>query len=234
VNVALTRRLRSGLAVPAVFALVATIIFVALGTWQLQRKAWKEALIGALEQRLSAPPGDLPPRERWASLSAANDEFRRVKVSAAFVPGAEALVYTSGSALRSDVSGPGYWVFAPAQVASGGLVVVNRGFVPEGRQDPATRAAGAATGRADLVGVLRWPESRGAFSPKDDPIATFGSCAIRLRLRPPRVGARSRRSSSNWKAPSHPAGSHAPARSRSTCATSICNMPLPGMGSLWL
>jgi cytochrome oxidase assembly protein ShyY1 len=152
-----------------VFALVATIIFVALGTWQLQRKARKEALIGALEQHLSAPPGDLPPRERWASLSAANDEFRRVKVSAAFVPGVKALVYTSGSALRSDVSGPGYWVFAPAQVASGGVVVVNRGFVPEGRQDPATRAAGAATGRADLVGVLRWPESRGAFSPKDDP-----------------------------------------------------------------
>lgn len=168
-NVALARRLRSGLAVPAIFALVATAIFVGLGTWQLQRKAWKEALIETLEQRLSAPPGDLPPRERWASLSAANDEFCRVKFSAAFVPGAEALVYTSGSALRSDVSGSGYWVFAPAQLTSGGIVLVNRGFVPEGRQDPVTRAAGAATGHADLVGVMRWPESRGAFSPKDDP-----------------------------------------------------------------
>ena len=168
-NVALARRLRSGLAVPAIFALVATAIFVGLGTWQLQRKAWKEALIETLEQRLSAPPGDLPPRERWASLSAANDEFCRVKFSAAFVPGAEALVYTSGSALRSDVSGSGYWVFAPAQLTSGGIVVVNRGFVPEGRQDPVTRAAGAPTGHADLVGVMRWPESRGAFSPKDDP-----------------------------------------------------------------
>ena len=168
-NVALARRLRSGLAVPAIFALAAIAIFVGLGTWQLQRKAWKEALIETLEQRLSAPPGDLPPRERWASLSAANDEFRRVKFSAAFVPGAEALVYTSGSALRSDVSGSGYWVFAPAQLTSGGIVVVNRGFVPEGRQDPVTRAAGAATGHANLVGVMRWPESRGAFSPKDDP-----------------------------------------------------------------
>ena len=168
-NVALARRLRSGLAVPAIFALGAIVIFVGLGSWQLQRKAWKEALIETLEQRLSAPPGDLPPRERWASLSAANDEFRRVKFSAAFVPRAEALIYTSGSALRSDVSGSGYWVFAPAQLTSGGIVVVNRGFVPEGRQDPVTRAAGAATGHADLVGVMRWPESRGAFSPKDDP-----------------------------------------------------------------
>src|SRR5262249_24068507 len=66
----------------------------------------------------------------------ATEEFRHVKFSAAFVPGAEALVYTSGSALRSDVSGPGYWVFAPAELATGGIVVVNRGFVPEGRQDP--------------------------------------------------------------------------------------------------
>jgi surfeit locus 1 family protein len=169
VTIALARRLRSGLAVPAMFAMVAIAIFVGLGTWQLQRKAWKEALIETLEQRLSAPPGDLPPRERWASLSAANDEFRRVKFSAAFVPGAAALVYTSGSALRSDVSGTGYWVFAPAQLASGGIVVVNRGFVPEGRQDPVTRAAAAAAAHADLVGVMRWPESRGAFSPKDDP-----------------------------------------------------------------
>jgi len=57
VNVALAQRLRSGLAVPAIFALVAIVIFVGLGTWQLQRKSWKEALIETLEQRLSAPPG---------------------------------------------------------------------------------------------------------------------------------------------------------------------------------
>jgi surfeit locus 1 family protein len=169
VNVAPARRLRSGLAVPAVFALVAVVIFVGVGTWQLQRKAWKEALIETLERRLSAPPGDLPPRQRWARLSAANDEFRRVKFSAAFVPDAEALVYTSGSALRSDVSGSGYWVFAPARLTSGGIVVVNRGFVPEGRQDPMTHAAGVTIGHVDLVGVMRWPESRGAFSPKDGP-----------------------------------------------------------------
>src|SRR5262249_57422354 len=136
VNVALARRLRSGLAVPAIFALAAIAIFVGLGTWQLQRKAWKEALIETLEQRLSAPPGDLPPRERWGSLSAANDEFRRVKFSAAFVPGAEALVYTSGSALRSDVSGSGYWVFAPAHLTSTPIVLPNPPFLPHLPQHP--------------------------------------------------------------------------------------------------
>ena len=48
-------------------------------------------------------------------------------------------------------------------------MVVNRGFVPEGRQNPATRAAGEIMGKSDLVGVLRWPELPGLFSPKNDP-----------------------------------------------------------------
>src|SRR5262245_38613820 len=133
---AASRQLRSGLALPVLFALVALVTFIGLGTWQLQRKAGKEALIATLEQRLAASPAELPPRGRWPSLDPSDDEFRQVKFSAAMVPGQEALIYGSGSALRSDVSGPGYWVFAPARLAGGGLVVVNRGFVPEGRQDP--------------------------------------------------------------------------------------------------
>jgi surfeit locus 1 family protein len=169
VNALPGRRPRAGLAVPTAFALAALVTFIGLGTWQVQRKAWKEALINTLEQRLSATPIDLPPREQWGRLDAAVDEFRRVKFSASFVPSAEALVYAGSSALRSDVSGPGYWVFAPARLTAGGLVVVNRGFVPEGRQDPSTRPAGEVTGVTNLVGAMRWPESPGAVSPTNDP-----------------------------------------------------------------
>jgi surfeit locus 1 family protein len=154
--------------VPALFALVALATFVGLGTWQIQRKAWKEALIDTLEQRLSAPPSDLPPPEQWNRLDPAVDEFRRVKFSASFLPREEALVYASGSALRNDVSGPGYWVFAPAKLTVDGLVVVNRGFVPEGRQNPSTRMAGEINGSAELLGVMRWPEAPGPFSPSQD------------------------------------------------------------------
>jgi surfeit locus 1 family protein len=50
------RQLRSGLALPLLFALVALVTFIGLGTWQLQRKTWKEALIATLEQRLAASP----------------------------------------------------------------------------------------------------------------------------------------------------------------------------------
>jgi surfeit locus 1 family protein len=95
-------------------------------------------------------------------------EFRRVRFAAKFLHGQEALVYTSGSALRSDVSGPGYWVFTPALRQDGSLVVVNRGFVPEGRQDPASRAAGQVSDLTEIIGALRWPEPRGLFAPADD------------------------------------------------------------------
>jgi cytochrome oxidase assembly protein ShyY1 len=169
VKVPPARRPRTGFAIPAAFALLAFVTFIGLGTWQIQRKAWKEGLIETLEQRLSAAPTDLPPHERWAKLDPTDDEFRHVKFSAALLSGSGALVYAGGAALRSDVSGPGYWVFAPARLVSGGTVVVNRGFVPEGRQDEVMRLADQMTGTVDMVGVMRWPQPRGAFSPNDEP-----------------------------------------------------------------
>jgi cytochrome oxidase assembly protein ShyY1 len=36
-------RLRAGIAVPMIFVLAAVAAFVALGTWQIERKAWKAA-----------------------------------------------------------------------------------------------------------------------------------------------------------------------------------------------
>jgi surfeit locus 1 family protein len=37
-------------------ALLAFVVLIGLGSWQLQRKAWKEGLIAALDAQLAAPP----------------------------------------------------------------------------------------------------------------------------------------------------------------------------------
>ena len=160
-------RLRSGLLVPVLIVLAAFVGLIGLGSWQLDRKAWKEALIESIEHRLSADPVSIPSRADWPALTAEADEFRRVILLATFEPQAEALVYTASSASRSDVSGPGYWVFAPAKLPDGATIVVNRGFVPEGQQDPAERRPLA--GPVSMIGVMRWPEPRGWFTPKHDP-----------------------------------------------------------------
>jgi surfeit locus 1 family protein len=156
------------LVMAGVASFLGVAILAALGTWQLQRKAWKEALIATLERRFAAAPMPLPPPEEWPGLERAGMEFRRVRFTASFLYDREAFVYGGGSALRSDATGPGYWVFTPAQLANQALVMVDRGFVPEGRRDPARRPQGSVAGPLKIVGVLRWPEQPGWFSPPAD------------------------------------------------------------------
>ena len=162
-------RLRRGLLAPTLGAIAAFAVLVSLGLWQLDRKAWKEGLIATIEQRLSAPPVSLPAPPTWPRLTATEDEFLHVAMTAEFLNDREALVFTSGSALREGSSGPGYWVFMPARLAGGALVMVNRGFVPEGKRDRAARPDGAVAGPINMVGVLRWPEPPGMFTPAGDP-----------------------------------------------------------------
>jgi cytochrome oxidase assembly protein ShyY1 len=150
------QRSRGGLLVPAAFALAALAVLLGLGTWQIERKAWKEALIASLTQRLAATPVALPPPDEWARLTPANSEFIRVRLRGEFRNTDDALVYTGGSALRDDVKSPGYFVFAPVRLPDGRQVAVNRGYVP-GRSYP--RAAGVQ----DIVGAVRWPEPQSWF-----------------------------------------------------------------------
>lgn len=151
----------------SIAAVIGLAILVSLGTWQLQRMSWKQNLIATLDARIDQPPQALPPRAAWPGLTEADHEYARVKFAATILPG-EAFVYTAGSSLRSDITTQGYWVFAPARLADGAVVLVNRGFVPTDRKDAATRTQGALGGPVEITGYLRWPESRGLFAAADD------------------------------------------------------------------
>lgn len=152
----------------AVFALIGLAVLVSLGHWQSRRAVWKEQLIAQLDRRLGAAPVALPSPAQWPEQTQAADEFTRVRFEAAFLPGQEALVFTSGSGLRPDVKGVGYWVMAPARLPSGEMIIVNRGFVPEERRDPGSRAEPPAE-PVEISGVLRWPEPPGPFTPSPRP-----------------------------------------------------------------
>jgi surfeit locus 1 family protein len=155
-----------GLLVPAILAF---IVLVGLGTWQVERKAWKEGLIASLTERLAVAPTALPAAADWPHLDRTADEYRRVTFSAAFDYAHEAFVFAAGSAFRPEIVSPGYWVFTPARLADGVVVIVNRGFVPDGRKDPETRPDGQVAGTIALTGVLRWPDGHNWFTPNDDP-----------------------------------------------------------------
>jgi surfeit locus 1 family protein len=157
---------RSGIVEATVFAIVGVAILIGLGIWQLDRKAWKENLIATVTAQLERTPQPLPPPADWARLTPAADEYRHVTFPAEFLPGQEALVYTAGSAFRPDVHGAGFWVFAPARLAGGSIVVINRGFVPAARKDAVARAPQDSV---DIVGVMRWPDRPGLFTPQAEP-----------------------------------------------------------------
>jgi surfeit locus 1 family protein len=164
------RRVAADLLIPGLFALIGLVVLLGLGTWQLQRKAWKEALIATLDKRLNDAPIALPPASQRSSLNQAADEFTRVRFTGAFLPGRrlndterEARLYTGASALRTDIKSPGYFVFAPARLPDGSTVVVNRGYVADPHPTASTAPVPLPMGPVEAVGVIRWPEPPGWF-----------------------------------------------------------------------
>jgi len=150
-------------------ALLVFAVLIALGIWQIERKASKEALIAVLTERVAAPPQALPAAKDWTTLNRASDEYRRVKFTASFDNASEALVFAAATAFRPDVTNPGDWVFTPARLNDGRLIVVNRGFVPDTRRDPKSRPQGQIAEPIEIAGALRWPDERHWFTPSDDP-----------------------------------------------------------------
>ena len=152
-----SRRLRQ--AVLAVVGIALFLGFIALGTWQVQRRAWKLALIERVDQRVHAAPVPLPSRPEWPQVSAASHEYLPVTAQGRWLP--EKTVLTQ--ALTE--LGSGFWVMTPLQLADGTQVVVNRGFVPQEQRAQwlATPLPASAPTTATIQGLLRMSEPDGGF-----------------------------------------------------------------------
>jgi surfeit locus 1 family protein len=153
-------RRRRSVAAIVLLALLATAFagFVALGVWQLQRMAWKQALIARVDARIHAAPVAPPPRTAWAGVSEERDGYRRIRLAGTFLPVAEARTQAV-----TDF-GMGAWSLAPLRTDSGDIVFVNRGFVPQDR-----RAVPLPSGRVEIVGLLRPSEPGGGFLRRNVP-----------------------------------------------------------------
>lgn len=149
----------------ALCALVLFFGFCALGTWQVQRRAWKLDLIERVNQRVSAPAADAPTLRDWTDVNAANDEYRHVRLTGRFLPELDAQVQAVTN------MGSGFWLLSPLQLVDGSVVWVNRGFVPPHWQ-PATPTASARVDKAVTVtGLLRLTEPDGGFLRTNDTAA---------------------------------------------------------------
>ena len=140
----------------------AFLILIGLGVWQIERLHWKEGLIAERRAAVSAPPAAVP-----STLEAARPlEFHRVEAKGRFLHDREILVH----GIEREHGDAGYLVMTPFRLDDGAVVLVERGWVPPERREPATRAQGNPPGEVAVDGLLRLaPEKPSWFTPANDP-----------------------------------------------------------------
>lgn len=159
---------RPGLLLPTILTIVGTLVLCLLGNWQLQRMHEKHAYIDRLQSQAAGTPAPMPPSAEWAKLDPAALDLTRVAAKGVYIDGPIAGVratIAAGPPGSRQLSGFGRWVFQGFRLDDGGVILVNRGFVPESRMGQIGPASGADT----IRGFLRAPEARNSFTPEDLP-----------------------------------------------------------------
>lgn len=141
--------------------LLAVVILAGLGIWQVQRLGWKNALIARVEAGLAAQPVAAPGPADWPQITFDTAEYRRITARGHYLPEADLLV------MAVTARGPGFWVMSPFETQDGWRLFVNRGFVPQDRQNPEDRPR--PEGAVEVSGLLRLSQPDGAFLRSNDP-----------------------------------------------------------------
>ena len=146
-------------------ALIVFLGLIGLGVWQVQRLSWKLDLIARVDRRIHAPPEPPPGPHMWLTITAAADEYRHVGTHGRLLNDRETLVQAVTE------FGAGFWVLTPLQTDAGNIILINRGFVPPDRREPASRVAGQVVKPVEVVGLLRLTEPKGGFLRRNEPAA---------------------------------------------------------------
>ena len=133
---------------PTLFTVPVVLLFLALGSWQIQRLFWKRDLIAQREAAVAAAPVAAPRSQE----DARGMEFHHVTDEGVFLHDKEIFLGATSEGGRQ-----GYQVLTPLLEPSGRVVFVNRGFIPAELKDPAKRAAGQPAGSVRVQGFLRLP-----------------------------------------------------------------------------
>lgn len=145
---------------PTVMTSLGLVILLGLGTWQLERKAWKEGLLQRIAERSRAAP--VPVESLLPRVQAGeNIEYTRAATRGHRISRSLLLFHPRGTQA-------GYHVYTPYMTRDGRVLMVNRGFVPEALSGGIETADLKPDSDVDLVGLVRMPARKGAFDPEND------------------------------------------------------------------
>lgn len=145
-------------------ALLLAFGLIGLGVWQVQRLAWKQDLIAAVDSRKDAAPISAAGPDQWAALSPEQHVYRRVTAHGAFRHDQSVLVQAVTD------HGGGFWVMTPLDVG-GYQIFINRGFVPPDKADASSRLDADVAGPVTVTGLMRFSEPKGGFLRDNDAAA---------------------------------------------------------------
>lgn len=169
---------RARLVAPTLLTVAGLAVLIGLGTWQMQRKVWKEHVMSALATRSASTaiaathdwPG-LPCFDAKTTATQNPCEYQPVSLRGTFDHTRERHIFTAApDAAKIAPGGRGYWVFTPLHLeGSNKTVFVNRGYVPEELKDPQKRVLGQTSQTIEVAGLYRSAQERSWFDGANDP-----------------------------------------------------------------
>ncbi len=140
--------------IPTLLTIAIVAVNLGLGVWQLERLEWKTGLLARLDSQMSAKPVPLP-----ETITDMTDwEYRRVTLAGQFRYDRE---FHLGPRVRNGVVG--YQMVVPFRRASGGTVLVNRGWIAD-----TIKTVNRPEGIVQVEGFVQAPK-KPMFAPVNDP-----------------------------------------------------------------
>lgn len=157
------------LLIPAIAALAGLVVLLSLGFWQLERLSWKDVLIAKVSNDVALPAVPAPAPFDWPDMDHLEWDYRHVSVAGHFLNGA-AYYYTALGKANGPFEGPGFMVYSPFQTHESWVVLINRGFIPQGLSDDDRKSIIVVPGEElKLTGLLRRSEKPNWTTPDVDP-----------------------------------------------------------------
>lgn len=142
----------------SIAALVALVLLIGLGTWQVMRLQWKSALIEEFKSRALAEAIAPPEEAQEIHL------YQRLKLDGVWMHEGETQL--TGRVFEGTA---GYHVITPLELEDGRIILVNRGWVSQDYRRPETRPSTLAEGQVSVMALLRLPIQKGYFVPPNAP-----------------------------------------------------------------